>query len=69
MARGWQPIEQAPLGESGDSSTYFIGMKKDVLCDRINVATCYRNEHGSYEWWGGGISPTHWMPFPESDVT
>lgn len=60
----WQPIKDAPLGEAGDSSSYFIGGRKDIN-GRINVATCYRNKYGAYEWWGGGTSPTHFMPMPE----
>lgn len=57
---GWQEIETAPMGKSGDPSTYFIGARQDGA--RINVATCYRTGFGAYEWWGGGMSPTHWMP-------
>jgi len=57
----WQPIETAPMGKSDDSSTYFIGARQDFY-GRINTATCYRNKGGAYEWWGGGLSPTHWMP-------
>ena len=56
----WQPIETAPLGAAGKPETYFIGGRQDG--QRINTATCYRNEHGAYEWWGGGLRPTHWMP-------
>jgi len=59
----WQPIETAPYGRSGDNSSCFIGMRVDMN-GRMNTATCYRNEHGAYEWWGGGISPSHWMPLP-----
>ena len=64
-AEQWRPIESAPMGESGDESTYFIGACQDGK--RINTATCYRNKHGAYEWWGGGIRPTHWqllIPLP-----
>mgnify|MGYP001762677240 FL=1 len=61
---GWKDISTAPYGASGRPSTYFIGARRDG--DRINVATCYRNEHGAYEWWGGGMTPTHWMPLPLS---
>lgn len=61
----WQPIETAPMGESGKPETYFIGAALDTLGNgRINTATCYRNKSGAYEWWGGGLSPTHWMPLP-----
>jgi hypothetical protein len=53
------------MGASGKPETYFIGARQDsVDKNRISVATCYRNEHGAYEWWGGGLSPTHWMPIP-----
>ena len=58
----WRPIETAPFGESGNPTTYFIGGRR--AGDRINTATCYRNKYGAYEWWGGGLSPTHWMPIP-----
>lgn len=58
----WQPIETAPFGKAGDPSSYFIGARQDG--NRINTATCYRNEHGAYEWWGGGMAPSHWMPMP-----
>lgn len=57
----WQPIESAPFGETGKPETYFLGARQD-MCGRINTATCYRNKYGAYEWWGGGLSPTHWMP-------
>lgn len=56
----WQDISTAPFGESGKEETYFIGGVQDG--SRINTATCYRNKHGAYEWWGGGISPKYWMP-------
>jgi hypothetical protein len=59
----WLPIETAPMGESGDVGSYFIGMRLDTG-GRQNTATCYRNKHGAFEWWGGGLSPTHWMPLP-----
>lgn len=61
----WQPIETAPMGKCGKPETYFIGAAFDTLGNgRINTATCYRNMHGAYEWWGGGLTPTHWMPIP-----
>ncbi len=64
----WRDIDTAPMGESADPSTYFIGARQSG--DRISVATCYRNKHGAYEWWGGGMSPTHWMPLkPLSDTS
>jgi hypothetical protein len=59
-AEGWQPIETAPLGAHDKPDTYFIGGVQDGK--RINTATCYRNKHRAFEWWGGGIRPTHWMP-------
>lgn len=58
----WQDISTAPIGASGKPETYFIGARKDG--ERVNVATCYRNSHSAFEWWGGGMNPTHWMPFP-----
>lgn len=61
----WEPIETAPLGASGKPETYFIGARRDKSNGRISTATCYRNHHGAYEWWGGGLEPTHWMPIPE----
>lgn len=62
-AAGWRPIDTAPEGASDRPETYFIGARIDGA--RVSVATCYRNKHGAYEWWGGGIWPTHWMPFPD----
>lgn len=56
---GWQPIETAPHGEQKKPETHFIGMRMDGK--RMNVATCYKNKHGTYEWWGGGMSPTYWQ--------
>ena len=64
----WQPIETAPLGASGDPETHFIGAMLDKHPNakgRIITATCYRNKHGVFEFWGGGIIPTHWMPRPK----
>lgn len=62
----WQPIETAPFGSSDKPETYFIGARRNGL--RISVATCYRNKYGAYEWWGGGMTPTHWMPFPSIGI-
>lgn len=60
--REWRPIETAPMGESGKPETYFLGCRSEGK--RLSVATCYRNQHGAYEWWGGGLTPTHWQPLP-----
>lgn len=59
----WQPIETAPMGDSLEPETHFIGMKIDRKS--LNVHTCYRNENGAYESWGGGMQPDYWMPWPE----
>lgn len=66
MPEPWQPIESAPIGASGKPETYFIGGRVDHR--KVNVATCYKNKHGAYEWWGGGMTPTHWMPFPNNEI-
>ena len=65
--REWQPIETAPMGGHDDPSTHFLGgkfWKDNKGRTRVSIATCYRNKHGAYEWFGGGMTPTHWMPLP-----
>ena len=60
----WRPIETAPLNELDGPAIYFIGgmIAEDGT---LHVATCYANKYGAYEWWGGGMKPTHWMPLPD----
>ena len=63
----WRTIDTAPMGAHDDPSSYFLGCR--VEGKRLSVATCYRNQHGAYEWWVGGMTPTHWRPLPSPPGT
>ena len=61
----WRPIESAPFGERGKPETYILISKQEQ--GTTLVATGYRNQHGAYEWFGGGMRGiTHWMPLPSA---
>lgn len=63
----WQDISTAPISPDviePSKKTFFIGARKDMHHDFMHAAVCYRNSHGVYEWWGGGMTPTHWIPLP-----
>ncbi len=62
-ASQWRDISTAPFGASDKPETYFIGMK--IENGKMITQSCYRNEHGIFEWYGGcrrGV--TNWMPIP-----
>lgn len=60
----WRPIRTAPPNELDGPEIFFIGGR--AMSDGVmHVATCYANKYGVYEWWGGEMTPTHWMPLPD----
>lgn len=59
-----RPIEEAPEGKNGSPETYILVSKKEQ--GTTLYATGYRNKHGAYEWWGGGMQAlTHFTPLPD----
>lgn len=65
-----QPIETAPMGEHGNWPTHFIGAAMTIRQgSEWSFARCYRTKDGAFEWWGGGMTPTHWMPLPAINKT